>query len=110
MMEAQDRDYREAIEQIDADEGRGWDSPDVLVGDQAVEASRALLARVGHPSLGHGNATGCGRSPKRQVRLPEELNDRLDRFTAAHNTNASQIMRRALEDYLDRVDGDGRAA
>ncbi len=77
----------------------------VLTGDQARAASRAFLAGmgVGQPNLGQTHAQGTGRSPRRQVRLPPDLNDRLDRYARAHGGNASEIIRDALGDYLDRA-------
>ncbi|AFV90660.1 MAG: ribbon-helix-helix protein, CopG family [Acidipropionibacterium acidipropionici] len=75
----------------------------VLTGDEAKEASRAFLARVGQPTLGHSHAQGTGRSPRRQVRLPEDMNARLDAYASRHGGNASAIIREAVAEYLDRI-------
>lgn len=54
----------------------------------------------GRPRLGHDHATGDGRSPRRQVRLPESTNDALDAYAAAHGMTASAVIRDAVEAYL----------
>ncbi|ARD41303.1 gamma-glutamyltransferase [Actinomyces gaoshouyii] len=54
----------------------------------------------GRPSLGHTRATGRGRSPRRQVRLPEHTNNALDAYAAAHSTTPSAVIRDAVEAYL----------
>ncbi len=54
----------------------------------------------GRPNLGAARATGKGRSPRRQVRLPEATSDALDAYAAAHGTTPSTVMREALEAYL----------
>ncbi|KAB1504139.1 CopG family transcriptional regulator [Corynebacterium sp. 320] len=57
------------------------------------------FARAGRPSL-NANPMGNGASPRRQVRLPHDLNDALDRYAAETGTSASHIMRLALERFL----------
>lgn len=54
----------------------------------------------GRPNLGAARATGKGRSPRRQVRLPEATSEALDAYAAAHGTTPSAVMREALEAYL----------
>ena len=54
----------------------------------------------GRPTLGHDHATGRGRSPRRQVRLPADTNAALDAYAAEHNTTASAVIRDALNAYL----------
>lgn len=39
-------------------------------------------------------------SARRQVRLPADLNQRLDSYTAEHHTSPSAVIRDALERYL----------
>ena len=56
---------------------------------------------VGRPNLGEDRAAGRGRSPRRQVRLPQDLNTRLDAYARAQETTVSDIIRDALTDYLD---------
>ncbi|MGG7464785.1 ribbon-helix-helix protein, CopG family [Plantibacter sp. YIM 135347] len=53
---------------------------------------------LGRPSL--SGTDGAGLSPKRQVRLPADLNALLDARAAAEHRNASEIMRDALVMYL----------
>lgn len=54
----------------------------------------------GRPNLGQTRATGVGRSPRRQVRLPEHTNAALDAYAAARGTTPSAIIREAVEAYL----------
>lgn len=93
-----DETNREMIEQITADDGRSWEAPTVLHGDEAVKASRELLAWAGHPTLEQHRA--AGKSPKRQVRLPASLNSELDEWVKTNDTNASQVIRAAITEYL----------
>ena len=54
----------------------------------------------GRPGLGQSHATGRGRSPRRQVRLPEHTNAALDAYIEKHGTTASAVIRDAVEAYL----------
>lgn len=54
----------------------------------------------GRPNLGASRATGHGRSPRRQVRLPEELNKQLDSYATARGESVSDVIRDALTHYL----------
>lgn len=54
----------------------------------------------GRPGLGQSHATGRGRSPRRQVRLPEHTNAALDAYAQAHDTTPSAVIRDAVEAYL----------
>lgn len=54
----------------------------------------------GRPNLGQDHATGTGRSPRRQVRLPEHTNAALDAYAQAHDTTPSAVIRDAVEAYL----------
>ncbi|MHB1473990.1 MAG: ribbon-helix-helix domain-containing protein [Dermatophilaceae bacterium] len=66
--------------------------------DSPVEAyTRALISR-GRPSL---TAPGV-HSKARQVRLPDLLDARLEEHVAMTHTSRSEVMRNALEQYLDR--------
>ena len=56
----------------------------------------------GRPPLGQSHATGRGRSPRRQVRLPEHTNAALDAYIEKHGTTASAVIRDAVEAYLSR--------
>ncbi len=77
-----------------------------LTGAEAQAATRDLLARVGgRPNVGHRRAQGKGNSPRRQVRLPENINQQLDTYAAETGQTASQVIRDALENFFE-----GRAA
>lgn len=54
----------------------------------------------GRPSLGSSHASGQGRSPRRQVRLPEATNAALDAYARAHGLTPSAVIRDAVEVYL----------
>jgi hypothetical protein len=44
-----------------------------------------------------------GSSPTRTIRLSAELNKRLDAYVSAEHTTPSEVMRRALDEYLARI-------
>ncbi|WP_407686957.1 ribbon-helix-helix protein, CopG family [Mycobacterium sp. HUMS_1102779] len=44
-----------------------------------------------------------GSSPTRTIRLPAELNKRLDAYVSAEHTTPSEVMRHALDEYLGRI-------
>ena len=54
----------------------------------------------GRPGLGQSHATGRGRSPRRQVRLPEHTDATLTAYVEKHGTTASAVIRDAVEAYL----------
>lgn len=57
-------------------------------------------------TLRMGRPTGesrRGASPTRTIRLPAELNTRLDAYVSAEHTTPSEVMRRALDEYLGRI-------
>ncbi|MBZ8176202.1 ribbon-helix-helix protein, CopG family [Corynebacterium sp. 3HC-13] len=58
------------------------------------------FAQAGRPTLGHTNS-GQGTSPRRQVRLPKNLSDALDRYALNHGMSASQVMREAITQFLN---------
>jgi Ribbon-helix-helix protein, copG family len=66
--------------------------------DTPVEAYARGLIRRGRPSL---TAPGV-HSKARQVRLPDTLDARLERYVAKTHTSRSEVMRIALEQYLDK--------
>lgn len=55
--------------------------------------------RMGRP-LGGGRKGGS--SPARTIRLPADMDARLQSFAEAHHSTPSDVMRRALDDYLQR--------
>ncbi|WP_431030866.1 ribbon-helix-helix protein, CopG family [Plantibacter sp. RU18] len=69
-------------------------TPAMPASSETVDAAE-VRAVLGRPSL-----HGTGVSPKRQVRLPADLNALLDERAALEHRNASEIMREALAAYL----------
>ncbi|WP_127841667.1 gamma-glutamyltransferase [Actinomyces wuliandei] len=68
-------------------------------GSRVSDAELDAILR-GRPTLGYDRATGHGRSPRRQVRLPEATSAALDAYAAAHDTTPSAVIRDAVEKYL----------
>lgn len=81
-----------------------WSSPDDEAGRSLVESIvgadelEQIVPRGGRPSL--GGQAGTGPSPKRQVRLPRDLDDRLVARAADEHRDLSEIMRDAIAEYL----------
>ncbi|MCG2801949.1 MAG: ribbon-helix-helix domain-containing protein [Cellulomonas sp.] len=83
----------------------------VVVRGEGAEPGRPVLAAYltpdeldaasrrgrGRPRL---SAAGTGRSPKRQVRLPDDLDAALVRLAQAQGRTPSAIVREAVETYL----------
>jgi hypothetical protein len=70
-------------------------------GPAAAQAGRELLERVGaggRPSLSGEDEPGA--SPRRQVRLPRTLSQRVDALAKKQHRTASDVMREAVEDYV----------
>ena len=99
------------INGVDWDAMADWaESDDVFVrpatartrtGKEAQAVGQEILERfAGRPNVGHTRAQGSGNSPRRQVRLPEDINTQLDRYAAQTGKTASQVIRDALESYL----------
>ena len=91
------------------------DSPTALHGQDAADHGRsALLDALGSPeaieravrgrkTLGHNRP--AGRSPKRQVTVPADLDARILAYIAAGGArDFSALARTALDEYLDRHD------
>lgn len=107
--EASSNAWAQQIERDDY-EPRASDHGVALEGGEAAAYSRALLEDLlgadalnaaigrGRPSLSGGRR---GESPKRQVRLPADLDARLLERAAAEETTASAIIRRAIDMYLE---------
>ena len=66
-----------------------------------VTAEEVEEALRGRPTLGSNQNTG--ESPKRQVRLPRDLSSALDARAESEHRTASDIMRDALAQYLERA-------
>lgn len=86
---------------------------DALLADNPVDESRPtppppsktetvdadeVRSTLGRPRL--NRSPGTGRSPKRQVRLPRDLDQLLDQRAALEHRTASEIMRDAIGQYL----------
>jgi hypothetical protein len=73
--------------------------------DQDINGGHSRLAdeiirKEGRPRL-DGDRGATGRAPRRQVRLPAELNTALDTYASQNHTTASEVIRQALHRYLD---------
>ncbi|WEV66101.1 ribbon-helix-helix protein, CopG family [Bifidobacterium sp. ESL0764] len=98
---------------IDIDQLTSWAESDgpvdsgkvVAVGSDAAAKGTEFLRQVGKPNLGQAHARGVGRSPKRQFRLSSELDEALTGYARSTQSSASEIIRRALADYLSRHTG-----
>ena len=75
--------------------GRGTRRDGSRVSDTGLDA-----VLRGRPGLGQSRATGRGRSPRRQVRLPEHTDAALTAYVEKHDTTASAVIRDAVEAYL----------
>ena len=78
------------------------ESGETVTGHEADRMADEALHMAGCPSLGHDRATGEGRSPRCQVRLPQPLNSELDRYAQEEQTTASEVIRLAVSEYLGR--------
>lgn len=75
------------------------------------EMSEAQLREVfvGRTRLSGAPASGAGRSPRRQVRLPETTNTALDEYAAESGLSASAVIRLALEQFLEQRNHEAHA-
>lgn len=77
------------------------DEPTPAAPEGAVTTAQVRRA-LGRPSL--SGAVGKGRSHRRQTRLPDDLNARLDSEIVATRRKESEILREALVLYFERND------
>jgi hypothetical protein len=65
-----------------------------------IEAPRVDVARLrrGRPPKG----TLTGASPSRQVRLPQDISDRVDALADRWHVPSSEVMRTAITEYVER--------
>ena len=68
-------------------------------GSRVGDTEFGIILR-GCPGLGQTRATGRGRSPRRQVRLPERTDAALTAYVEKHGATASAVIRDAVEAYL----------
>ncbi|WP_099040018.1 CopG family ribbon-helix-helix protein [Mycobacterium neglectum] len=66
----------------------------------ATRSSRELIRRAGgRPSVDPASEPGAV-SPRRQVRLPRALSERVDQLADRENRSASDLMREAIAQYV----------
>ncbi|MEV0946994.1 CopG family transcriptional regulator [Rhodococcus sp. NPDC049939] len=79
--------------------------PNALHKDAAqLETQRKRAAKVlglGRPSL--SKDAPAGLSPRRQVRLPKEVSDEVDRIAAESGIKPSEVMREAITLYVNAL-------
>lgn len=65
-----------------------------------IEAPRVDTARLrrGRPLKG----ASAGTSPSRQVRLPQDISDRVDALADRWHVASSEVMRAAITEYVQR--------
>lgn len=69
-------------------------------GPEVAAMGRDLLQRsVGRPSLSGTHRTGK-HSPKRQVRLPEDISEGVDALADREGRKPAEIMRDAITEYV----------
>lgn len=88
-------DFEALLEGIDVDET--MPTPPPASGAETVSAAE-VHSRLGRPGL--GGTSSAGRSPKRQVRLPRDLDQLLDQRAAEQHRTPSELMRDAIDSYL----------
>ena len=96
-----EKDYQAAADWAEHDMTLKPASTTALRSAAAAAHGRAALERAlgGRPSI-DPNAKPGQHSRTRQVRLPADINDRLDQTAAAQHRRASDVMRDALAEYL----------
>lgn len=69
-------------------------------GPESQEATREILRRAGgRPTIDPAAEPGA-HSPRRQVRLPRVLSDRVDDLAKHDNRSPSDLMREAIAEYV----------
>jgi len=99
------KDYQAAADWAEHDMTLKPNSTTTLRGEAAAEHGRAALERAlgGRPSIDPSAKPGQ-HSRTRQVRLPNDINTKLDEVAAAQNRRPSEIMRAALAEYLEHAE------
>lgn len=69
--------------------------------ERATDEDLGELTSMGRPSL--SGTQGLGPSPRRQVRLPRDLDAALTEREKTENRGASDIIRDAIAEYLQRA-------
>ena len=85
------------IEDVDLDETEVFILDGERLTDERAEEITERVFKAGRPSL-----TGEGeRSPQIGVRLPKDMHDRLSARAASEGRRKSDLVREAVESYLD---------
>lgn len=100
-MEAEDYTPAAQVHQPTAEQNR-------IHGEQFAAVAAEMLASRGRPSVGHGNATGRGASPRHQVVLSQDQDRRLRTYMETHRMSASAVLRAGLQKLLDERRRGGR--
>lgn len=61
------------------------------------------MAQRGRPKVEHR------KDDKVTIRLTPDLSDRLDAYTSTHHIRKTQVLTKALEQYLDRTEADDKS-
>ncbi|QDO88725.1 hypothetical protein FNH13_10650 [Ornithinimicrobium ciconiae] len=96
------KDYSDAADWAEHDMELPKDSKSALRGHAAAEFGAEVLRRAGGRPALDPTATPGAHSPRRQVRLPQELSDQVDELATRTATRPASIMRQAIQDYVDR--------
>lgn len=99
-----EKDYQAAADWAEHDMTLKPSSTTALRGEAATAHGRAALERSlgGRPSIDPKAKPGQ-HSRTRQVRLPHDINTKLDQVAAAQKRRPSEIMRAALAEYLEHA-------
>jgi Ribbon-helix-helix protein, copG family len=99
------KNYQAAADWAEHDMTLKPNSTTALRGEAAAEHGRAALERAlgGRPSIDPSAKRGQ-HSRTRQVRLPNDIDTKLDEVAASQNRRPSEIMRAALAEYLKRAE------
>ena len=73
-------------------------------GAASQTATRELLRRAGGRPSVDPHAEPGAHAPRRQVRLPRELSDRVDALAKQEKCSASDVMREAISQYVTAKD------
>ncbi|MEV0948372.1 ribbon-helix-helix protein, CopG family [Rhodococcus sp. NPDC049939] len=90
-------EYARQIEEMEIPEP----GPTALYGEAAQKAARKTLAKalgIGQPGL---DPDTPGDSPRRQVRLPRDISDKVDRLAEETGRKPSEVMREAITLYVN---------
>jgi hypothetical protein len=102
------KNYTEAAEWAERDMELPARSGTALRGSDAARSGTDLLVRaVGRPPLNPGAPRGH-RARSRSLRLPGELDAQLVAVADAEGGRPSDVLRRALEEYLERAGSQSR--